>query len=264
MPSDRDPASVPTGEDVPAAGPDPTKGPLFIRWQEPAPDQLAPRHVEARRLAEAMRTIIEALAATAAPLETLTAAADALEAVAVRFVDLEEEKIFDGFAEAANIGGDLFALFERSPFMGRANPLSPPIALREKDGTIEGRGTFGSAYEGPPGCVHGGYVAGAFDEILGATQSLAGNPGMTGTLTVRYRSPTPLHAELHFIGELVKVEGRKIFTEGRVFAGERLCAEAEAVFISMKPGTFLELARQRSEQRVRSAGAAGETGSDQS
>jgi hypothetical protein len=52
--------------------------------------------------------------------------------------------------------------------------------------------TFGSAYEGPPGCVHGGYVAAAFDEMLGFVQSLGGNPGMTARLTfpigVRRRS----------------------------------------------------------------------------
>ena len=64
--------------------------------------------------------------------------------------------------------------------IGRANPLAPPIALELDDDRIVGRVTFGAAYEGPPGCVHGGYVAAAFDEVLGATQSLSGAPGMTG------------------------------------------------------------------------------------
>jgi acyl-CoA thioesterase FadM len=68
---------------------------------------------------------------------------------------------------------------------------------------------------------------------------------MTGTLTVKYRSPTPLHAELHFVGELTRVEGRKIFTEGRVFAGDRLCAEAEAVFISIDFSKFAALKAER-------------------
>jgi acyl-coenzyme A thioesterase PaaI-like protein len=85
---------------------------------------------------------------------------------------------------------------------------------------------------GPPGCVHGGFVAAAFDEVLGFVQSLGGSPGMTGTLTIRYRKPTPLHQRLHFDVELVRTEGRKIFTEGKVTAGETLCAEAEAIFIS--------------------------------
>ena len=46
-------------------------------------------------------------------------------------------------------------------------------------------------------------VAAAFDEVLGFVQSLSGRPGMTGTLTVRYRKPTPLHTELRFDAQLV-------------------------------------------------------------
>ena len=56
--------------------------------------------------------------------------------------------------------------------IGRSGPLSGIATV-----------TFGSAYEGPPGCVHGGYVAAAFDEMLGFVQSLGGNPGMTARLT---------------------------------------------------------------------------------
>jgi predicted thioesterase len=74
---------------------------------------------------------------------------------------------------------------------------------------------------------------------------------MTGTLTVRYRSPTPLHTELHFMGELLKVEGRKIYTEGRVFAGDRLCAEAEAVFVSIRVDKFLALMAEREDRERR-------------
>ena len=93
-------------------------------------------------------------------------------------------------------GATPHAFFDHSPMLGRANPLAPPIQLWVEGDVLRGRATFGSAYEGPPGCVHGGYVAAAFDEVLGSTQSLAGRPGMTARLTVNYRSPTPLHTEL--------------------------------------------------------------------
>ena len=218
---------------------------LYSRWQEPPISELTTRRVEMRRLADSMRIIIERLVATAAPTEVIIEAADRLARVALTFDEMREGTTYEGFAEATLAGGDAHASFEHSPFIGRANPLSPPIRLQEIDGKVHGRVVFGSAYEGPPGCVHGGYVAGAFDEVLGATQSLSGSPGMTGTLTVRYRSPTPLRTELHFVGELTKVEGRKIFTEGRLFAGERLCAEAEGLFISIDPEKFVELKRQR-------------------
>ena len=47
---------------------------------------------------------------------------------------------------------------------------------------------------------HGGYVAAAFDEVLGLAQDLGGQSGMTGTLTIKYRRPTPLHADPHVPG----------------------------------------------------------------
>jgi acyl-coenzyme A thioesterase PaaI-like protein len=224
---------------------------LHARWQEPPMSQLSDRRLELRRSAEALRAIIEQLVATGATTDMIADAADELERVAASFKELAGGRDYSGFAEAANAGGELFASFEHSPFIGRANPLAPPIHLEDVDGVVHGRCVFGSAYEGPPGCVHGGYVAGAFDELLGAAQSLSGNPGMTGTLTVRYRSPTPLHTELHFSGRLAGVEGRKIHTEGTVHAGDRLCAEAEAVFITTKVERFLALMAERDARSPR-------------
>lgn len=127
---------------------------------------------------------------------------------------------------------------DRSPFYGAMNPLSMPMALQQDDsigefGSIIGRATFTEPYEGPPGHVHGGYIAAAFDEVLGMTQSLTGRPGMTGTLTIKYRAPTPLHQEIVYCGWVDRVDGRKIFTKGTSHIGDTLCAEAEAVFLSM-------------------------------
>lgn len=241
----------------PSPRPEAVRGPLYSRWQEPPPSVMTTRRVEMRRLADSMRIIIERLVATAAPTEKLIEAADELARVALSFDQFPHGTLYEGFAEAANAGGDPHASFEHSPFIGRANPLAPPIYLQDIDGVVHGRVIFGSAYEGPPGCVHGGYVAAAFDEVLGATQSMSGAPGMTGTLTVKYRSPTPLHTELHFVGELVRVEGRKIFTEGRVFAGDRLCAEAEAIFISIDFAKFAELKAQREAAERARIGAEG-------
>ncbi|MFN8018340.1 MAG: PaaI family thioesterase [Acidimicrobiales bacterium] len=126
----------------------------------------------------------------------------------------------------------------------------------EEGGTIVAEVVFGQAYEGPPGCVHGGYVAASFDEVLGATQSLSGAPGMTGTLSIRYESPTPLQVPLRFEGRLVGTERRKIFTEGACYAGDRLTT-AQGIFISMEPGQFLDLLAGRERAKPTSAGRGG-------
>jgi acyl-coenzyme A thioesterase PaaI-like protein len=68
---------------------------------------------------------------------------------------------------------------------------------------------------------------------------------MTGTLTIRYLRPTPLHTELIIEAELVRIKGRKIFTEGRILADGLLTAEAEGLFISIDPSKMEALVKAR-------------------
>ena len=198
-----------------------------------------------RRLADAMRLVIERLVPSNAPVDELRTAADALERYAEALRAHPRLLSVYGHAESAN-AGDVGAFFDQSPLIGLANPLAPPVTVgRTGERTAAATVTFGSAYEGPPGCVHGGFVAAAFDEVLGYTQSLSGAPGMTGTLTVRYRKPTPLHEELLFRAEFVRMEGRKIFCTGTVEAGGVVTAEAEGIFISARAGSMEGLVQRR-------------------
>lgn len=122
-------------------------------------------------------------------------------------------------------------------YRGRSNPIAAPMALETlelDDGRtiIEGRATLAPMYEGPPNGVHGGYVAGLFDDVLGATQSLIDGPtGLTGTLHVRYRNITPLDTELVFRAWIDHVSGRRIVSRAICHAGSVLTAEAEALFV---------------------------------
>lgn len=207
----------------------------------------SPRRAELHRTGEALRRIIHRLHASAAPDTELAAAARELERLAERLDAFPGGSLYEGFSEAPLAGHDPHAFFDHSPMLGRANPLAPPITLWGDGDVMRGRATFGAAYEGPPGCVHGGYVAAAFDEVLGSAQSLGGRPGMTARLTVNYRSPTPLHEELRFAGWVVEVSGRKTFTAGTVHAGDRLCAEAEGLFVAIDLSKVAEMQRRRDE-----------------
>jgi acyl-coenzyme A thioesterase PaaI-like protein len=234
-------------------------GPGSGRWfewlNELRATEPSARRSELHRLSDGMRAVLHRLVQTSAPDEMISAAADELEALAARFAAHPNASIYEGFGEAAN-SGDPFAFFDHSPMLGRANPLAPPLELWSEPDRVLARATFGAAYEGPPGCVHGGYIAAAFDEVLGSAQSLSGNPGMTGRLTVHYRSPTPLHTELRFEGWLEGVSGRKISTRGTLHAGEVLCAESEGLFISMDVGRFAAMKEERDE-RLRVVGEGG-------
>ncbi len=224
----------------------PDRSKILTHWQASAMPASG-AWAEKRRLAKAMRLVIERLVTSDAPEAELALAADRLEDYAEHLKTHPKLDRYTGFAETAN-AGDVAAFFDQSPLIGLANPLSPPIALWAEEGTVYGRVRFGSAYEGPPGCVHGGMVAAAFDEVLGFAQSLTGHPGFTGTLTVRYRKPTPLHTELRFEARVARVEGRKIFAEGRLFAGDALTAEAEGIFVSVGPERFQALVEERARR----------------
>jgi acyl-coenzyme A thioesterase PaaI-like protein len=182
------------------------------------------------RMAAALRILITDSFLSTAPNENIDAAIHHIEA-AIREVSAEGTP---GSAAAESHFSD------RSPFYGAMNPISMPMVMSQDPsvgefGAVIGVGTFTEPYEGPPGHIHGGFIAAAFDEVLGMAQSLTGRPGMTGTLSIKYRAPTPLNTPIVYKGWVDRVEGRKIFTKGQSFNGDTLCAEAEVLFLSMPP-----------------------------
>ena len=215
----------------------------------------SPEEVARDQLAAAARNMTDAIM-------KLSAGVDVVNELTVKVQEVEQlmrEHPFTGKngtslaprADGSYGVGNSF--LDRSPIIGSMNPVAPPMTIEIRQLTagdhstarVVGRVSFADVFEGPPGCVHGGVIAAAFDEVLGITQSLTGNPGMTGQLTVRYSSPTPLHAELVFEGRIDRIEGRKIFTVATLMNGETKCAEAEGLFISMRPEVFERLLRIR-------------------
>ncbi len=216
--------------------------------------QGSPRRQLTWRVGDALRAVIEQLVSTTASDEELTKVAEQLETIGAVLSEYPHGRSYEGVSEASTrtqpsrrsaTPNESTDHSDFSPIMGQANPLAPPLRLGYLHGVVTGEVTCGSAYEGPPGHVHGGIIAALFDELLGATQVLSGTPGMTGKLEIYYRAPVPLHSPLRFAGRLVRVEGRKIFTEGTLHSGETLCAEATGLFISIN---FEKLARMVAER----------------
>ena len=125
--------------------------------------------------------------------------------------------------------------FPYSPLVGLLNPISPPVTMTrvatDNYFEIHGEVTFPAAFNGPPDCVHGGVIAALFDELLGSTCVVNGIGGYTGTLTIVYRTPTPLGTPLHMRGFYDRSERRKVFAKGTLHAGDTLCAQAEGIFV---------------------------------
>ncbi len=136
-----------------------------------------------------------------------------------------------------------------SPIMGTCNPLAPPVkATILSNGEITGTVWMGSAYQGPPGCVHGGVIAAIFDELLGLANFAAMTPAMTGTLKIRYRRPTPLWKSLDLSAKVTEKGSKKNIATGTISYDGEVTAQAEGIFIALSPERLKELSESASQR----------------
>jgi hypothetical protein len=190
---------------------------------------------ELRRLAEALRGLVQASVALTAPLPELRALAEGAEALGERAAGFAGERPFPRYA--APVNGDLNTILPWSVISGTYNPLAAPVTMSMDGGKAIGTARFGLAYEGPPDGVHGAVVAGVWDQVLAFACMIHGTPGHTATLTTHYRAITPLHTELRFEAWVERTEGRRIFARGQCHAGTTLVSEAEGLFIVFRNGS---------------------------
>ena len=202
-------------------------------------DAITPQISANRRATDAARRVISGIVNSAAPAETLEAAADQLEAIADSLEPHIRRSRYDG-TPGVVLGGDNAALLESHPMIGPGNPIAPPLVITRDAERAYATGTYGQQYEGPPGRLHGGFIAAAFDQVIGAAAALTGRMFLTGTLKIKYRGPTPLHVPLHFEAEIDREEERRIHASGRLVVDGEVTADAEGVFITVDETVFHE------------------------
>ncbi len=184
-----------------------------------------------RRVAEILRDLAREIVTADLELDELESAAVAFEAVRESFLHAPRfGRNVEGFLVSETRGVlDRETSWDIDPLVGLSNPFAPPMRQLDEAGR-EWSVVFGHLYEGHPGLVHGGFVAAALDHVLGVTASTTEGTSMTGTLTTRYRKPTPAHVELICRGAVDRVEGRKVFCSAVLLDGETVVADAEGVF----------------------------------
>ena len=193
--------------------------PNFTRTQE----------AELVRLTKALRQVIDSSVKLNAPLETLTQLANDAETMAAQMQPYSSIRPIAAHNKHFR-PDDVNWSAPYSPVVGRCNPLSPPMVLREDKaiGTV----TYGDAFEGPPNCVHGGMVALAWDHVMALANMLINARGPTAWLHVDYKKPTPLYTPLRFEAWIDKLEGKKIFVKGACYANGEIVTEASGLFIN--------------------------------
>src|SRR4051794_15126879 len=191
------------------------------------------------RLGDATRALMEAVVETDVDLAAVDAATREVAAIAERLdtkhrqltVDMNPQEIRRRFVAY-------------NPVIGKVNPFAPPLLVDvDEDGRACARITLSRVHEGPPNAVHGGIVALLIDQLLGHAVGSAGPPGMTASLTVNYRKPTPYDRELLVEAWHTGTDGPRVTAEARISADGVTYADAKALFISVSPERRAELLR---------------------
>jgi acyl-coenzyme A thioesterase PaaI-like protein len=120
---------------------------------------------------------------------------------------------------------------------GRGQALSPAVVLEDTpQGQVRGKVIFGRYFLGVNGAVHGGAIPLVFDELFGRAAAHRDRPRIrTAYLNVDFRAITPLDRELDISAWLERVEGRKLFVRGELRDGEVVCAQADGLFVELRP-----------------------------
>jgi acyl-coenzyme A thioesterase PaaI-like protein len=177
------------------------------------------------RFIEAVRTLQDHTRAADAPDDVITKAADMIEAVSDLLAPFDAD-------EWTTPSG------RRMDLPNRGNIMQVPADLTTDGDLVEGVVRFRRYHLGRNGAVHGGCIAQLFDSLLGytafrLTRSLYQR---TAFLHVDYRKIVPIETKLQVDAGVDHVDGRKMFIAGRLLDGDDVLAEANALFVKLKPG----------------------------
>jgi hypothetical protein len=142
------------------------------------------------------------------------------------------------------VGGEGRVYLDHAFDIGSFNPCFPEYAIAVEGDRAEGSVTFPIAYEGPPGLVHGGFLAVFFDSVVQHHNCALGLAGKTTSLLLTYRRPTPLLANLTFVLDR-SVGEQRITTVGTLSAGERVLCQAEVGAIAGARANLPEVSPRR-------------------
>jgi hypothetical protein len=134
--------------------------------------------------------------------------------------------------------------------IGAFNPCFPEYRFDHLDAsTASGTVTFPVVYEGPPGLVHGGFLAVFFDCVMQHQNCVAGLSGKTRSLKVTFRRPTPILTELIFDVTRTVVQ-RGITSTARLLRKDEVLSVAEVTTLALPPEqlTGYQLGKRRAQR----------------
>jgi hypothetical protein len=119
--------------------------------------------------------------------------------------------------------------------IGAFNPCFPEYRFHHlNQQTASGTVTFPLVFEGPPGLVHGGFLAVFFDCVTQHQNCAVALSGRTRSLSVTYRRPTPIETELRF--DIVRSQlDRAVTSTARLLLGDDVLCTGEFNAVASSP-----------------------------
>jgi acyl-coenzyme A thioesterase PaaI-like protein len=191
-----------------------------------------------QRLASATRALNEKLVSTDIDPELAAALTEKIEGLAAELSQAQQVTGLVDMAKRGQRGTIDDVMGELVSVGGRSHPCSPELRWQEASNRITGTVKFSQAFEGPPGHVHGGWVAGVLDHLMGMTHVRTGHPGMTGGLSVRYLKPTPLNQRIEVSAQATELDDKRTEVKAEMRFGETTTAKAEAIFVRVDREKF--------------------------
>jgi hypothetical protein len=183
--------------------------------------------------AEALRRITGLLLSLEQPHPTV-------DAMTVQLTEWERELSAAAPADPAPRVGDRLdddrrVYLDHAFDCGSFNPCFPAYDVDHIDAdSAAGRVSFPLPFEGPPGLVHGGFLAVFFDCVIQHHNCATGPSGKTRSLNMTYRRPTPLLTELRF--DITKTTAdRGITSTGRLLLDDEVLCIGEATAVALPP-----------------------------
>jgi hypothetical protein len=138
-------------------------------------------------------------------------------------------------ADDSDDNGSRRVYLDHATDIGAFNPCFPEYRFDHVDAeTASGQVTFPLVYEGPPGLVHGGFLAVFFDCVIQHQNCLTGLSGKTRSLQLTFRRPTPVLTDLRF--DIARSEAdRGITSTARLLLDDEVLCVGEVNTLARTP-----------------------------
>jgi hypothetical protein len=183
------------------------------------------------RLSAALRQLVDTATGSDAPDDLLDQVAAEVERLVPLLSPHSEES---RYPQSERLGGAEGMMISH-PVIGPINPFAPRVTMSPSGEQLLGSVTYGAAYEGPPGFVHGGHISSGFDAILAMTAGIHGRGGVTKWLHVDFLKPTPLYVELTYVGNIDERRERSTTVKAELRAGDVVYARGTSEQVMARP-----------------------------